>query len=137
MPRRSTPPAVQRRRLLRALKELEALVVRTDDALPATEPPPTMDQRAERMRKAETSHEAGARYAIARSVAAKPVEHAPGQYRVDHYPNSRFWGVYDSERLIAVTVYKRGAREVAGRLEMQERAIADLKRRLGILPSLG
>ncbi len=89
------------------------------------------------MSKAEQWEEAAAMYDTARHVAAQPVEHAPGQYRIEHYPNSRFWGVYDGERLIAVTVYKRGAREVAGRLEMQERTIADLKRQLGLLPSLG
>jgi len=45
-------------------------------------------------------------------------------YRISHYPNSRFWGVYDGDDLVAVTVYRRGAEEVRRRLQ----AAADLER---------
>jgi hypothetical protein len=37
--------------------------------------------------------------------------------RVDRYPSSRFWAVYDGDELVAVTVYRRGAREVLRRLQ--------------------
>lgn len=36
--------------------------------------------------------------------------------RIEHYGN-RFWAVYDAEdKLIAVTVYKKGAEEIIRRL---------------------
>lgn len=34
----------------------------------------------------------------------------------DGQRRSRFWGVYDSENLVCVTVYKKGAEEVKRRL---------------------
>jgi hypothetical protein len=37
--------------------------------------------------------------------------------RVDRYPSRRFWAVYDGDELVAVTVYRRGAREVLRRLQ--------------------
>lgn len=58
--------------------------------------------------------------------AAEPNQSAACQYRIDHYPQSRFWGVYDGERLIAVTVYRKGAREVVARLDRLERALTAL-----------
>jgi hypothetical protein len=45
-------------------------------------------------------------------------------FRISHYPNSRFWAVYDGDDLVAVTVYRRGAEEVRRRLQ----AAADLER---------
>jgi len=38
-------------------------------------------------------------------------------YTLDKYGSTRYWAVYDpSDELVCVTVYKRGAREVADRL---------------------
>ena len=43
------------------------------------------------------------------------------QYEVRRYKKSRFWGVFYGERLIAVCVYKKGARAVLSLL--QERIV--------------
>lgn len=45
--------------------------------------------------------------------------------RIVRYGNSRFWALYDGQDLVAVTVYKRGAREVQRRLAAQPRATAE------------
>jgi hypothetical protein len=45
--------------------------------------------------------------------------------RIERYGNSRFWALYDGQDLVAVTVYKRGAREVQRRLAAQPRATAE------------
>ncbi len=37
------------------------------------------------------------------------------QYRIEHY-GSRFFAVYEKDQLVAVTVYRKGAREVVRRL---------------------
>ena len=34
-------------------------------------------------------------------------------YTIKRYPNSRFWAVYIDQTLVCVTVYKKGAMEVA------------------------
>src|SRR5712671_250463 len=44
---------------------------------------------------------------------AEPLIESP--FRISHYPNSRFWAVYDGDDLVAVTVYRRGAEEVRRR----------------------
>lgn len=41
------------------------------------------------------------------------------QYRIERY-GSRFFAVYDKDQLIAVTVYRKGAREVVRRLQNTE-----------------
>lgn len=43
------------------------------------------------------------------------------QYEVRRYKKSRFWGVFYGERLIALCVYKKGARIVMSLL--QERLV--------------
>ncbi len=36
--------------------------------------------------------------------------------KVERYPNSRFWAVWEGSSLLCVTVYKKGAINVANRL---------------------
>jgi hypothetical protein len=40
--------------------------------------------------------------------------------RVEHYPNSRFWAVHLDDKLLCVTVYKKGALAVKAALENHE-----------------
>ena len=47
------------------------------------------------------------------------------RFRVEHY-TYRHFAVYDSERLVVVTVYRKGAEEVARRLNGAERVIRHL-----------
>ena len=54
-------------------------------------------------------------------LADAPIE---SPFRITHYPNSRFWAVYDGADLVVVTVYRRGAEEVRRRLH----AVADVER---------
>ena len=35
--------------------------------------------------------------------------------RMDHYPYSRFWAIWDDQDLVAVVVYKKGAAELLRR----------------------
>jgi hypothetical protein len=58
--------------------------------------------------------------------AAAPYDPASSHYRVARYPYSRFYALYDGEELLAVTVYKKGAEAVRGRLQAQEARIAAL-----------
>ena len=37
--------------------------------------------------------------------------------RMDHYPYSRFWAIWDDQDLVAVVVYKKGATELLRRLQ--------------------
>jgi hypothetical protein len=37
--------------------------------------------------------------------------------RMDHYPYSRFWAIWDDQDLVAVVVYKKGAVELLRRLQ--------------------
>ena len=37
--------------------------------------------------------------------------------RMDRYPYSRFWAIWDDQDLVAVVVYKRGAAELLRRLQ--------------------
>jgi len=37
--------------------------------------------------------------------------------RMDHYPYSRFWAIWDDQDLVAVVVYKKGAAELLRRLQ--------------------
>lgn len=37
--------------------------------------------------------------------------------RVEHYPGTRFWGLYEDGQLLCVTVYKKGAEAVKARIE--------------------
>lgn len=122
-----------------ALDEIEAFITRADALQHGTQAP-TLDADTEacdtRLGDSEGAPR-GRAPALPDPHVAEPPAHVAGQYRLDHYPHSRFWGVYDGERLIAVTVYRRGAREVVGRLDSHERTIAALKRQLGQLPALG
>ena len=38
------------------------------------------------------------------------------RYSIRRYANSRFWGVWDGQALVCVTVYRKGAQEVCRRL---------------------
>jgi hypothetical protein len=64
-----------------------------------------------------------------------PQQTAPteSQYRVDHYPYSRFWAVYDGTDLVAVTVYRKGAAAITARLAEKDRRIAALERQLAAM----
>jgi hypothetical protein len=37
--------------------------------------------------------------------------------RIDRYPYSRFWAIWDDQDLVAVVVYKKGAAELLRRLQ--------------------
>jgi len=37
--------------------------------------------------------------------------------RMDRYPYSRFWAIWDDQDLVAVVVYKKGAAELLRRLQ--------------------
>ena len=45
--------------------------------------------------------------------------------RIERYKHTRHWALYDGAELVAVTVYRRGAREVQRRLAAQPRAPAE------------
>lgn len=49
--------------------------------------------------------------------------------RVERYPKSRFWAVWRDEELIAVTVYKKGARSVAAIVEELSAARSSLNQK--------
>jgi hypothetical protein len=53
-----------------------------------------------------------------------------GRFRVLKYPDSRFYGVYDSDTLVCVTVYKKGAKEVERRLIGYELALLSMSKEL-------
>ena len=38
--------------------------------------------------------------------------------RMDRYPYSRFWAIWDDQDLVAVVVYKKGAAELLRRLQV-------------------
>lgn len=40
--------------------------------------------------------------------------------RIERYPGTRFWGLYESGQLLCVTVYKKGAEAVKTRIERGE-----------------
>ena len=40
--------------------------------------------------------------------------------RMERYPYSRYWAVWDDQDLVAVVVYKKGAAELVRRLQTQE-----------------
>ncbi len=52
-----------------------------------------------------------------------------GNYWIDKY-TERFFAVYSDNELIAVTVYKKGAREIKERLEKLEAEIENLQAQL-------
>ena len=41
--------------------------------------------------------------------------------RMDRYPYSRFWAIWDDQDLVAVVVYKKGATELLRRLQVTRR----------------
>ena len=43
---------------------------------------------------------------------------------IERYGETRFFGLYDGDELVCVTVYKRGAKEVKKRLEEMEAKIS-------------
>ena len=53
-----------------------------------------------------------------------------GRFRVEKYEGTRFYGVYDGDSLVCVTVYKKGAREVERRLIGYELALLSLSKEL-------
>ena len=62
--------------------------------------------------------------------AAASYDPATSHYRVERYPSSRFYALYEGDQLLAVTVYKKGAEAVRERLQAQEARIAQLTQAL-------
>jgi hypothetical protein len=60
-----------------------------------------------------------------------------GRYRLDHYRETRYWAVYEGDDLLAVTVYKRGARAVMERLQTLDQQLAEQQARLATLTAAG
>ena len=50
-----------------------------------------------------------------------------GNYWIERYDETKFFGLYDGGELVAVCTYKRGAQEVKKRLEELEARIQDLE----------
>jgi hypothetical protein len=50
--------------------------------------------------------------------------HHPSRFHVERYGGTRFWGLYEGDELLAVTVYRKGAEAVRNRLQEQEAKIA-------------
>jgi hypothetical protein len=59
----------------------------------------------------------------------------PGRYHVTHYGNSRNFALYEHGKLLAVTVYKKGASTVQGELEARDTVIAEQAARIEQLSS--
>lgn len=49
---------------------------------------------------------------------------ADSRYRIAHYGDTRYWGLYAGDHLLAVTVYRRGAQAVKEQRETLERRLA-------------
>lgn len=49
-------------------------------------------------------------------MATSIVPDAAGRYRIERYNKTRFWAVWCDDALVAVVVYRRGARELLRRL---------------------
>jgi hypothetical protein len=73
----------------------------------------------------------GAHHHTSQPERAHPQE--PHRYRVDHYGKSRHFAAYEGQRIIAVTLYRKGAVEILARLEEKDRRIAALERQLAAL----
>ena len=43
--------------------------------------------------------------------------------RMERYPYSRYWAVWDDQDLVAVVVYKKGAAEILRRLQAPEQPV--------------
>ena len=52
------------------------------------------------------------------------------RYHVAHYGKSRNFAAYEGQTLIAVTLYRNGAREITARLEARDHRIAELESQL-------
>lgn len=52
--------------------------------------------------------------------------HHPSRFHVERYEGTRFWGLYEGDELLAVTVYRKGAEAARNRLQEQEAKIARL-----------
>ena len=59
-----------------------------------------------------------------------------GKFWIKKYGETRYFGVYDGNKLICVCVYKRGAREVVRRLRELEDEIEMLKMRCEKKPGI-
>jgi hypothetical protein len=66
--------------------------------------------------QADTVQDAGAAYETQHS----------SRFHVERYGGTRFWGLYEGDELLAVTVYRKGAEAVRTRLQEQEAKIAQL-----------
>jgi hypothetical protein len=50
------------------------------------------------------------------------------RFKIEKYQGSRFYAIYDGEELVAVTVYKKGAREIERRMIGYELALLSERR---------
>lgn len=57
-------------------------------------------------------------------------------YLISRYHSSRNYGLYDGQKLVAVTVYQKGAEAVKARLEADADTIAELQRQIDELKAL-
>jgi hypothetical protein len=63
--------------------------------------------------------------------SATPADSTPqGRYHVARYGNSRNFALYEHGKLLAVTVYKKGASTVQGELEARDTVIAEQAARI-------
>lgn len=67
------------------------------------------------------------------SADAPLPEESDRRYHAGRYGKGRHFAVWEERTLVAVTLYRKGAEEVAARLAAQDRRIAELERRLAAL----
>ncbi len=63
-----------------------------------------------------------------RNEVIKIAETFLGRFKIQKYEDSRFYAVYDNGELVAVTVYRKGAKEVERRMIGYELAILSLSK---------
>jgi hypothetical protein len=116
------PGRSQRRRWLRALR-ITAVLLKADGYHTAS-----LDEVAACLERA-----AAPQQEAADSPSAAPAESG---YRVAPDPHSRFCAAHKDTTLIAVTAYRKGAREVTAHLAEKDHRRAVLESKLAALPSL-
>ena len=59
------------------------------------------------------------------------------RYRIERYRRSRYWALYEGKELMALTVYKRGAKEVLTRLQARDQQLAEQEAPIATLTQAG
>lgn len=54
-----------------------------------------------------------------------------GRFRIEKYQDSRFFALYDLDELVAVCVYKKGAKEIERRMIGYELALLQIENERG------